>query len=588
MVPCRKAMTASKIFRREGAGSKRSQHAVDGASVWLQYLPTLLCFCLFALHALLFRAWLIDDAGISFAYARNLIRGHGLVAQPGAVPVEGYSNPLWVFLLSPLFVRPPLDPTFALKLISMGLMLGTFGVVARIGRLFFSSPWWSAAATSAVLLALSVNTSFVVWTMSGLENPLYVFLCALYGLLSIEYAKASARQLVPIALCAGVCAAGLALTRPDGVVFLAAFPCVMAIRRCNKRAGWRAEIRRCIFFLGAALLPLAAYVLFRVLYFGDFYPNTYHAKGDPFPGDMRGMLLLMATGMVKTFHLFEGMFAGRAIPMMIMVFVSVSYVVFRRREQSLTLYLVPNLACSWMIYCLLPQDWMGEFRFGTLFYFTLTLTMFAMLAEALNAGSLAASRGRAVFVGIVAAFFAHSIAVYSPRSLQFAERPTMPFDAVAQHLGIRFNVYATELGISDASFLVPDLGAVLYFSRHEVIDLAGLCDRTIAQLHREEDPDAMRDHILALRPTFIRVHNVWSVRSGLFDDDRFRESYAAIHESVCPWAKSSGHVGVYSGDYVRVDAVPDLQRLTQLRESGLRRILTQPVDAEEARPFPRS
>lgn len=43
----------------------------------------------------------IEDAGISFAYARNLAQGDGLVSYPGGERVEGYSNALWVFLLEP-------------------------------------------------------------------------------------------------------------------------------------------------------------------------------------------------------------------------------------------------------------------------------------------------------------------------------------------------------------------------------------------------------------------------------------------------------------------------------------------------------
>ena len=42
----------------------------------------------------------LDDAFISFRYARNLVEGAGLVWNPGEPPVEGYSNFLWVLLLA--------------------------------------------------------------------------------------------------------------------------------------------------------------------------------------------------------------------------------------------------------------------------------------------------------------------------------------------------------------------------------------------------------------------------------------------------------------------------------------------------------
>jgi arabinofuranosyltransferase len=43
--------------------------------------------------------YVVDDAYISFRYARNLIEGHGLVFNPGE-KVEGYTNFLWVLIIA--------------------------------------------------------------------------------------------------------------------------------------------------------------------------------------------------------------------------------------------------------------------------------------------------------------------------------------------------------------------------------------------------------------------------------------------------------------------------------------------------------
>ena len=54
-------------------------------------------------HYLLFcipQQFFIEDSAISFAYARNLVDGHGLVTYPGGERVEGYSNPTWTFLIA--------------------------------------------------------------------------------------------------------------------------------------------------------------------------------------------------------------------------------------------------------------------------------------------------------------------------------------------------------------------------------------------------------------------------------------------------------------------------------------------------------
>jgi len=66
-------------------------------------LTIILPFVLFVLHSLLFRNWIIDDAGISFVYSRNFASGYGFVSQPGMSPVEGFSNFTWVIIMAPFF-----------------------------------------------------------------------------------------------------------------------------------------------------------------------------------------------------------------------------------------------------------------------------------------------------------------------------------------------------------------------------------------------------------------------------------------------------------------------------------------------------
>jgi len=70
--------------------------------------------------------WLIDDAGISFVYSRNLAAGYGLVTQPGVLPVEGYSNFLWVLVMAFFFLINLFDPYITSKAVSFILVLLTF------------------------------------------------------------------------------------------------------------------------------------------------------------------------------------------------------------------------------------------------------------------------------------------------------------------------------------------------------------------------------------------------------------------------------------------------------------------------------
>src|SRR5262252_3083654 len=77
----------------------------------------MLAIGLFVVHVATYGSYIADDAAITFAYAKNLARGHGLVLNPGSDPVEGYSNFAWLLLVLPFCARGT-DPTVGIKLLS--------------------------------------------------------------------------------------------------------------------------------------------------------------------------------------------------------------------------------------------------------------------------------------------------------------------------------------------------------------------------------------------------------------------------------------------------------------------------------------
>src|SRR5258707_10517841 len=100
-----------------------------------------------ALHSAFYGHWIVDDAGLTFAYARSLSSGDGLVLQPGAAPVEGFSSPAWMALLvvgrwlglfdhgawvgtSDIVVFPKL----AALVCSFGTFLAIYAVSAKVSR----------------------------------------------------------------------------------------------------------------------------------------------------------------------------------------------------------------------------------------------------------------------------------------------------------------------------------------------------------------------------------------------------------------------------------------------------------------------
>ncbi len=199
----------------------------------------------------------IDDAFISYRYARNLVEGNGLVFNIGEY-VEGYTNLLWTILVAA-------GMSFGLGAVTSGHVLGfASGLAALYATHLYArtglqreSSWIAAMAA----LALWGSTGFAYWSISGLETPLVVA-AVLFAL------AAQARNRMGLATLAAAIATA---TRPDaGLVAVAIYGFQLA---SHWREGWQAW--RWPILFGAFVIGLT---LFRLLYYGDPLPNTFYAK----------------------------------------------------------------------------------------------------------------------------------------------------------------------------------------------------------------------------------------------------------------------------------------------------------------------
>jgi len=206
----------------------------------------------------------IDDASVSFRYAKHLADGFGLRWNTAGPPVEGYSNFLWVLILA-LGRVVGFDIEFLAH--ALGLLLGLVNLFI-LYRLSLRL-WPAGKFTWAPMLLVAVCPVWVMWVMSGLEIAVFGFflLLTMLGLAVSPRAK-------PWLLTVGL--AGLALTRPEGIA-LAPIPLVagwIADRREPLRARWRCYGVPMIVLVGIS----AALLTFRLVYFGYPLANTVYAK----------------------------------------------------------------------------------------------------------------------------------------------------------------------------------------------------------------------------------------------------------------------------------------------------------------------
>ncbi len=203
----------------------------------------------------------VDDAYISYRYARNIARGQGAVFNPGE-RVEGYSNFLYTLLMVPCFWVVGNDGAFlfstALNLACSVLLLWFFmsSLRERLGE--------QEAALGGLLLSLCLPLWAAV--ASGMETCLVLLLgVAIWFRVEreVQDPQPSLFSLLSVLMILSL------LVRADGFVVPALAILYIALKRGVRRAA-------------ACALPLAAafasFETWRYLYYGNWLPNTYYVK----------------------------------------------------------------------------------------------------------------------------------------------------------------------------------------------------------------------------------------------------------------------------------------------------------------------
>jgi arabinofuranosyltransferase len=195
-------------------------------------------------------AWACDDAYITIRTIDNWRSGYGLRWNVDE-RVQPYTHPLWLFAEAGAWTITG-EPYFS----SMALSIAC----AAVGAVLLTSLAWSRAAAAAGLLVLAGSVAFVDFATSGLETPLTYLLVAAF--LAAYWGRERAT------LWTSSFAALLAVNRLDLGLLVA--PAMLDIAWQSRRDAKR------WFLIG--LLPLVAWELFSLVYYGSPVPNTGYAK----------------------------------------------------------------------------------------------------------------------------------------------------------------------------------------------------------------------------------------------------------------------------------------------------------------------
>jgi hypothetical protein len=540
-------VTAVEERIRPATGTATMEASTHGWRRWTcaAAIPTAVT----ALHATVYGQWVVDDAGLTFAYARSIATGAGPVLQPGVEPVEGYSNPAWLAILVVgrwlrLFDHGSwfgvTDLVMFPKLVGLLCCFGIFGAMFAVIATVSRHP---ATVTIVTGTAVAAVPSFALWTTCGLENGLFAL--AVVAIAAVLARAAADGNLLTVTTASGVggLAALAALTRPDGVIYLAAFPLVAAM--ALTRQTLRGYVRACLVAVAAFTVPVATYVGWRILTFGDYLPNTARAKKQGLP---------MVADLDKPGHLLS--YTGWLTALLGIAVVAVALAGRSRERQVIGAVLVP-LGLAVVSFVVLRPDWMVQYRFATPVW-PLAAVVVALSTCVVFRNS--STRTRAVAAVLAALAALTSLSGFRQADNDFRAAPTVGVCNIAENTGHLFNGYADILRVRNGSLLAVDGGGTSLTSRLRFVDLSGLADRRIARFWQDGDMSGLRGHIFdELRPTFIKIFAGWAERPqlALAADPRLNRDYVLIY---------AGRPG--AGEWVRRDVLTNRHALVQARAWG--------------------
>ena len=459
--------------------------------------------CLAVGHASVF-----DDAYISFRYAANLLEGHGLVWNVGE-RVEGYTNFLWVMILAAATwitgVEMPLVALFGCLLSYVGCVLVFAGVERRL--------FGGGLPCATVLFALHNTTT--EYATTGLETA-FATLCTLLGVRSLMSGHARTR-----AAAAGLWFIAGTLCRPDhGLFWLAGGIAIVSLEPIRPdRASLLSRQRLAgAGAYAATFLPYAAYLVWKLQYYGAILPNTFHAKsaGEAYfnQGGIYALSFLLSAHLWLIAPLALVGFLPRATS---------------PAHRALKVFAVVALP----LYNLYVAKVGGDFMVGR--FYLVTLPLWLLLARrgleqlrsarawkgAVVAGALMATVGG---VRLLEQGTNNNSWYIGDESGNHQLRHWFPRVEVKHHNwrgGNNLGRYLQQRGIEPV-LATTGIGMIGYYSRLEVVDLRGLTDARVARTELEKR--GKPGHEKWPPQSYLDERDVQLVRSSRYHPKRWRKT----------------------------------------------------------------
>jgi hypothetical protein len=401
----------------------------------------------------------LDDGWIHQTYARNWAET-GQLAYIVGQPSAGSTAPLWTLLISFAY-RWQIDPlvwTYALGAASLAL---TAWLAYRLAaRLVPQRPVVAWAA--GLVVALDWH---LIWAAaSGMETALFGAL----ALLVIDRVQArSSSGLI------GVCGGLLILTRPEGVILIGLAAIVLLAR--SDRGGWRDAIELTI----ALLVTVAPGLWFNWRASGALFPNTFYAKQSEYA-------VLTSSAAIWLNAIAEMLMAPLAGGLFLLLPGAIAWGVARARDvrqrAAWSMWLPPVwIFAHTAVYALRLSVHYQHGRYLIPIIPVLAIYGVAGIAWLLDRRAMRGHGGR-----VLGRVWVVSIALIVIGYIPLGAAAYTTDVSIIDDEMVAVAHWLTANTAPDAVIAVHDIGAIGYFARRPLLDLAGLISPEVIPFIRDE------------------------------------------------------------------------------------------------------
>ncbi|MDY7041627.1 MAG: hypothetical protein SVX38_12270 [Chloroflexota bacterium] len=455
----------------------------------------------------------LDDAWIHQTYARNLAQWGQLSYVQGELSA-GSTSPLWTMVLSVGYLLR-VDGRLWAYLAGATCLVLTTNAAYRLGRLL----WPDRQRVTFVAAVFCGLEWHLIWGgFSGMETLLFTYLT----LLLIEQSLAGARP-----FWIGLLGALLVLTRPEGIALLL-LAAVVSWLPDEERPARVADVTS---LLAGFTLLAVPYLTYNVIVSRSFFPNTFYAKQSEYQILLTGLPLW-----TRLWRVIRPTLVGAQVLLLpgfiYAAFHTVREIFTRRRDVALRKLFFPILPLMWwagllVMYALrLPTDYQhGRYVIPSIPILVLYGVM--GMAEILRPfSSQAAVRVISrVFLGATAVLLLAFVVLGGwayARDVSFIECEMVD---VARWLA--------DNTPSDALIAVHDIGAIGYFSRRPLVDLAGLITPEVIPFIRDES--LLLAFLYEREAEYLVTFPSWYPR--MVQDSNLTPLYS----TGCSWTVDMGH-----------------------------------------------